>query len=96
MEEEGFGHLKTPPIESSPQTKAPAPVHKTSSASNFTIGDDNNEGVSAGQQGHNTNVLHDYTNTERPWTASSNKGSESGKQHISYDNLDGERNPWSH
>lgn len=43
---------------------------------------------------HNVNVLHDRTNVERPWSASTNKRPQTVR-HISYDGLGEERNPWT-
>lgn len=93
VEERDFGRLNTPPVES--PVKPPSLKHQTSSTANFAVGDDEDEDEeeSPALKNHNPDVLYDRTNTERPWTGSSNKRPES-KKHISYDGVNEDRNPW--
>ncbi|KAF8423096.1 organic solute transporter Ostalpha-domain-containing protein [Tirmania nivea] len=89
------GHLNNPLAESNSLVKAPSLQHRALNSLGFVVGEDGEDGCSPQrQQNHNPDILHDRTNTERPWTATSSKRPDPVK-HLSYENLNEERNPWS-
>ncbi|KAI5783157.1 organic solute transporter Ostalpha-domain-containing protein [Peziza echinospora] len=89
VHEEGFGHLNTPPLPEATTSRADtnkSPYH--ASGAGGASGDDD-------ARVQPSDVLHDRTNSgSRPWTASSDKRPEYGKN-ISYiDSMEDDRSVW--